>query len=629
MKKWKIILICAGSAAALIGGGYGIYRIIKANGEPVEVTKVAYLNSGWWGNESTATYGVITSNATQEIHLDDDQLVKKVYVKEGDKVKIGDKLLSYDTTLLKLELESEKLSRKTLELELQGLENDLVKLKAITPISDSASAASLIETQVEMLAEPEGGTQESGTEVMTESEAPTETPVSEDETAQTESEPQTEPESQTEEASEEEPSPLDKIKARKKLDYKSKPYKGSGVKDDPYVFFCVDGAIIEASFMNRILGFNEAGTSKKNGGMNDDGKGCYALLEIREGDSVSGGFVKSVSINGTSKSDKAYAPGISWTFTSEGMTRNELDVDEPEEDEDDDWNYGDDDDWDDSDTYTVSELKEAINAKEDEIKDAKLDIREAKLKVKQAKRKVSEATIRATINGIVKTVGDPEVGQIDEEAFLSLNSDQGLYVKGTISELKLDSIEVGAVVDGMSQESSTSFMATITEISEYPDSGSNYYGWSDGNSNVSNYPFLAYIEDSKGLSNYESVSLNIQMDGEDNTDTIYLEKSYIRSENGQSYVWITDADKRLKKQYVKTGKTIYGSTVEVKEGLSQEDNIAFPYGKNVKEGAKTTNADEDEEMSNGDSGEDLDEDFEESLDEGLDEDFGAEEVGLG
>ena len=48
---------------------------------------------------------------------------------------------------------------------------------------------------------------------------------------------------------------------------------------------------------------------------------------------------------------------------------------------------------------------------------------------------------------------------------------------------------------------------------------------------------------------------------------------------------IADENDRLKKQYVVTGKTIYGSAVEIKSGLSESDRIAFPYGKNAVEGA--------------------------------------------
>ena len=40
------------------------------------------------------------------------------------------------------------------------------------------------------------------------------------------------------------------------------------------------------------------------------------------------------------------------------------------------------------------------------------------------------------------------------------------------------------------------------------------------------------------------------------------------------------------KQPVKTGKLFYGM-IEIKEGITEEDYISFPYGKKVKEGAKT------------------------------------------
>ena len=41
---------------------------------------------------------------------------------------------------------------------------------------------------------------------------------------------------------------------------------------------------------------------------------------------------------------------------------------------------------------------------------------------------------------------------------------------------------------------------------------------------------------------------------------------------------------KLVKQPVKTGKIFYGM-VEIKSGITEEDFIAFPYGKKVKEGA--------------------------------------------
>ena len=141
MKKRTIILITIFSLAAVGGGGYGIYHLVKNGGSPVEVISVANLNQGYWGSE-TSSSGTITSKANQEVHLDSNNVINQVYVKEGDKVKVGDKLLSYDTTLLELNLESYQLEGKSIELEIKGAEKDLKKLKSITPVADSSSSTS-------------------------------------------------------------------------------------------------------------------------------------------------------------------------------------------------------------------------------------------------------------------------------------------------------------------------------------------------------------------------------------------------------------------------------------------------------------------------------------------------------
>lgn len=88
------------------------------------------------------------------------------------------------------------------------------------------------------------------------------------------------------------------------------------------------------------------------------------------------------------------------------------------------------------------------------------------------------------------------------QAFLVVTGDDGLYVKGTISELLLDEVTVGTVVTANSWESGMTFDATITEISDYPVSGNS---WGDGNPNVSYYEYTAYIEDSSALRNGEAV----------------------------------------------------------------------------------------------------------------------------
>ncbi len=628
MKKKNVMIITAAVLVCAITIT-GIARAVRGGGSAVDVTQVSYLNSGWW-DEGTSTSGYVTANASQDVYLESDSVVEKVYVKKGDKVKIGDTLLEYDKTLLQLNLEEEQIDKQIKELELQGAKNDLEKLKKITPVADSEGGSSshatlfddpddssddssdgagsdddearaaIVKHNVSLVSTAAGadvqvidgnsdgsdstGTAGGETTQQTESQTPESTTPSTEPAypAETESEPETETEEETED------SPLAKTKAYQKLDYKTKYYKGSGTKKDPYVYLCKEGAEVSASFMNKILGFNTDGSSRKEGGVNKDGKGCYAVLQIREGDSLAGGYIKSVTINGTIDAGKAYAPDVTWIFTSQGITKKVPDIQDPQNDnpdEPDDPDDPGDDPFEPGDgDYTVSELKQAIAEKEKEIKGLELDIRDAEVSVSQAQRKLDEATVKATINGVVKTVGDPKVGQVDGEAFLTVTSNKGMYVKGRISEMDLGNVVVGSTITGTAQESGTPITAEITEISKYPsNSDSNYYG-GDSNPNASSYPFTAYIEDSDDLINHEYVDIQIEGNG-GNGSSVYLPKALIRMENGQSYVYIEGKNKKLKKQYVRTGQTLYSTYIEVKEGVSETDWIAFPYGKAVKEGA--------------------------------------------
>ena len=120
---------------------HGDRKSVRGGGSAVDVTQVSYLNSGWW-DEGTSTSGYVTANASQDVYLESDSIVEKVYVKKGDKVKIGDTLLEYDKTLLQLKLEEEQINKQIQELELQGAKNDLEKLKKITPVADSEGSSS-------------------------------------------------------------------------------------------------------------------------------------------------------------------------------------------------------------------------------------------------------------------------------------------------------------------------------------------------------------------------------------------------------------------------------------------------------------------------------------------------------
>ena len=42
----------------------------------------------------------------------------------------------------------------------------------------------------------------------------------------------------------------------------------------------------------------------------------------------------------------------------------------------------------------------------------------------------------------------------------------------------------------------------------------------------------------------------------------------------------------LEKEYVSIGKTLWGYMIEIKDGVSSDDYLAFPYGNGAKEGIK-------------------------------------------
>ena len=85
--------------------------------------------------------------------------------------------------------------------------------------------------------------------------------------------------------------------------------------------------------------------------------------------------------------------------------------------------------------------------------------------------------------------------------------------------------------------------------------------------------------------------VNITYSSSTGENGIYLENPFIRSEMGRSYVYLRGEDGKLEKRFVTTGKSLWGSYTEILEGISETDLIAFPYGKNVKDGAETVESD--------------------------------------
>ena len=259
---------------------------------------------------------------------------------------------------------------------------------------------------------------------------------------------------------------------------------------------------------------------------------------------------------------------------------------------------GGDNDGDDGNNYTAAELREAIAEKEDEISEAKQDLHEAQINYNEAKAEVDKATVKAKIAGTVTASCNKGTVPTDGSAAIVVKAADGMYVKTSISEMELSNIKVGGTIKCVSSDTGDEYTAEVKEISDFPTGDSSNDGGSS-NPNSSYYPVIGFIKDADGLSPGGSVEVSYSSKsmGTANDNAIYIQKAYIRTEDKKNYVYIRDKKtKRLKKQYVKVGKTMNGQYMEIISGLTDKDNIAFPYGKNLREGVKTKISEDDSEM---------------------------------
>ena len=701
-KKWIVAFIAAG---VLLLGGVTVYAVKTSSQSTVKVVSVSDMSGGGGWHDNSLS-GNITSDVSQNIYLADSQTVKKIHVKEGDTVKVGDDLLTYDMTLENLDLEMKKLEKQGIELNIEKAKREITKLKNTKPSSDNDNEDPGFDIPEDPGEEPENPSME----------------------------------------------PEEPAEAYQELTAEAEPYMGEGTVEEPYHFLCAaDGAIL-GSFLNRMAeeqcffvievregdvsngellkiwgqkiteddfqvadtdrfqvnleketddsdgqlpedlkaaavlekgasAYQGDGTEKKpltylvkkdgivKGSFflerKEDGK--YFRIEVRE---ENGDLIKAWEQNGADedfasdvKEDGEYLVDLSKKQSGEtpGEPTEPTDPSEPtkpgespeppepsnpeekptkpsvlpevtpgENSEptpeagnpqetagqentvdgmstkknsaairyltvtsvmgsgsrkvittdtgsdttgsgDAGTSYG----------GTAAEIQQQIKDKEKEIRDYQLDIKEANLEIKDIQKKLNNQTIKSTLNGVVKTVGDPEKESNDGKPLIQVVSSEGLYVQGTVSESQMNKLKVGATLSGYSYDNGVSFTAEVREISPYPsDNGQ------DG-ANASSYPFTAYIADASGLSNNSWAELTLLDEGDGQGQGIYLEKPFVRTENGQYYVMKDDGTGHLTKQIVQVGGIQYGSSYQITGGLSMDDKITFPYGKDVREGAKT------------------------------------------
>lgn len=627
--------------AIVAGAGYKGFTVLKSsNQKEVMVTSVSNITSDYY-MPSTTLEGYIATNVSQSINVDSDMIVDEIFVEVGQSVKEGDKLVSFDMTLVEMEYNIAKLKDQKLQQDLEKAKRRLNSLKNGGPIEDYSENGyesntgydyENDDTEVSSIRGNVGGmylasavqplllatfTDEFVDEIP--DELPEETIEGEDEAYEDSgisfqdptagditdgSEPAPVPEATAT------PTPTPKPERDPNttfsdqeyifddsgitdghptfynlLDYTTEPFMGSGTEEDPYIFLCssATGAVkAKGSFFNRMAGYSEDGSRVEKAG------GSWFILEFHQNDTIGDFTERELSSTGYYKIDGSMLTNpVNMELEMEFTVEEAMQYEKEEEGSDDDYDGG--GGYDGGGDYSTMTRAEAIKQQEQIISSLEMDIKESALELGKYEKKLKRKEAYSKLDGVVAYIEGQSSSTSD--AFMKINSKDGFFVKGTVSELMLDQMPEGTILQCSGYESG-SFEAKVIDISEYPVNSNSY--WGEGNPNVSYYSYSAVLTDPTVQvqdSDWLTVTLESQ---QSNRSPLVVSKAFVRSENGISYVYV-DKNGILEKRNIVLGEIMDGGyTVMIKEGLSTEDLIAFPYGKTVKEGARTKEVSLDE-----------------------------------
>lgn len=575
----KGIIITSICAFTLVGIKFYLNSTNK-----IDVNSVSTLNTGYWDNPSTST-GFVSSSDTQSVLYDASKTITQVFVQEGQQVNAGDPLLSYDLTTLQSAVDTSQLDVEKAQNAITLAEHELKKLLNTTPIPDVVEEP---EIQDHTPAPLPGVPAKDGNGfypyvlslsqaeknftaykiyyASTTSEAPEKGPH--EEASLWKEERETKESNNTcwywieytyTDGSTNAYDPKDVVEYYSdKQQIPNKEIFLAGTKQNPYVFK-----------LSENQGFVYGKLFLDNANLNQ-----YLRFDVYTND----GEIDSSWLVRCDKFTTKQSMNEGDMYSVISHTKEEQKYVEVEQKPSQDISSG----------YTEIELAKAIRDKKQELKTLDLDLRKAKLSLSENKALLNDGIVRAKRSGIVRNIKDLSNPIQDGSAFLEVATGQGTYIKGSISELMLNQIKVGDTISAYCWTSGETFDAKIQSIDTVPSSNSNYNG--SGNPNVSYYGFEAYAKDASKIQAGEYLELTFNLSS-DTTSSIWLSKAYVKQEGNKYYV-LKDVHGKLKKQYVTVGKIVWGDTMEIKDGLSDTDYIAFAYSKNAKEGVKTQKSSE-------------------------------------
>ncbi len=335
-----------------------------------------------------------------------------------------------------------------------------------------------------------------------------------------------------------------------------------GTRENPYVFLCGEEMSYTKALIESMLG---------------DKTQCYALFQQREDNAPEGDVLRQWAM--TFLRDETDG-----TVSFQMLEPEEILPPEPEPEPTP-------EPTDDTSGYTAAEIAQMKVDQRKKISDLDLQVRLARVELARMRMETQSGTITAQLDGTVVSVLDEKTARQEGKPVVLVSGDGGFYVECTIGELNLSDVSVGDAVTVTSWESGGMYDGTISAISDVPaQNAGGYYG--AGNRNVSQYPMTVQVGIDAALRENEWVQVSMQpKQQETGGASLYLENSFLRSEDGKSYVYVQDEEGILRQRFVRTGINVWGSYTQITDGLTADDLIAFPYGRAVRDGAKCREAD--------------------------------------
>ena len=586
-KKKIIITVTAVVLVAAIGLGVW-FGVSRGRSEPVQV--FAFNNIGmteYWG-DSQESYGPVSTDKIQTVFLSSTQTVTEMKVAQGDTVKKGDVLMTFDTTLSDLQLERKRLEVEKLKLDLETAQKKLKDIQNMKPMSivtpddsddsedddsgkgvklsgsyqlstnsdyDGSMAEKALICWLNTAAAVDNGILEAARQKAEEYQNKNYVPDPTEEPTVETTEETTETTTETTESPSEKPSETPNPPEN--------PGEGSSGENP---------------------GGEDGENSSASAAENPDEKPTitvsdyYMVFKVTEGNMSLGNRLTWQGLH-------IYKQGGGFVFKffdASVVPDHSIITDDPDSADPTDPDMPDP-----GSGYTAAQLAQMRAEQEKTIKETKFKIKMAEADYKIMQTEMSDGNVYAEFDGKVVSVLSEDEAKTQNQPVIKVSGGGGFYIQGGVSELEKDKMQIGQEVTVNDWNTGMTYTGKVVSMGDFPTDDDGWNG--SGNPNVSYYPFTVFVDETADLQ--AGMYANIQYSSAESENGIYLENPFIRTENGQSYVYVQGAGGKLEKRFVTTGKALWGSYTEIRSGLTVDDLIAFPYGKNVKQGAPTVEGD--------------------------------------